>query len=71
MGKRIRPTIDRRKIEARTLVSNSISYMEENDFKMSEICQNIINFFKEFGKKLDTNKEKLPQTEVNFKVNLA
>jgi len=40
--------------------------MEENDFKMGEICQNIINFYREFAKKLDTNKDKLKQTEVNF-----
>jgi hypothetical protein len=38
MQKRIKPTCDRRKLEAKTLVSNSIAYMEENDFKMGEIC---------------------------------
>jgi hypothetical protein len=38
MSKRVQPTCDRRKLEAKTLVSNSIAYMEENDFKMAEIC---------------------------------
>lgn len=66
MQKRINPTCVRRKVEAKTLVSNSIAYMEENDYKMGEICQNIINFYREFAKKLDTNKDKLKQTEVNF-----
>ena len=38
MSKRVQPTCDRRKLEAKALVSNSIAYMEENDFKMAEIC---------------------------------
>ena len=38
---------------------------------MSEITQNIVNFFKEFAVCLDKNKEKLKQTEVNFQVSLA
>lgn len=40
--------------------------MEDTDNKMSEICQNIVNFFREFATKMDTNKEKLKQTEINF-----
>jgi len=38
---------------------------------MSEITQNIVNFFKEFATCLDKNKEKLKQTEINFQVSLA
>ena len=64
MERRIKPTIERRKLESKTLVENSIAYMEDNDYKMGEICQNIIAFYKEFAKRLDTCKEKLKQTEV-------
>ena len=45
--------------------------MEETDNKMNEICTNIINFFREFATKMDNNKEKLKQTEINFQVSLA
>jgi hypothetical protein len=40
--------------------------MEDNDYKMNEICTNIVAFFKEFATKMDANKEKLKQTEINF-----
>jgi hypothetical protein len=66
MERRVKPTIERRKFESKTLVQNSIAYMEDNDYKMGEICQNIIGFYKDFGKRLDTCKEKLKQTEVQF-----
>ena len=71
MEKRITPTTDRRKLEAKTLVQNSIAYMEDMDYRMGEICTNIINFYREFSKKLDTNRDKLKQTEVQFQVDLA
>jgi hypothetical protein len=45
--------------------------MEETDNKMSEICTNVVNFFKDFATKMDSNREKLKQTEVNFQVSLA
>jgi hypothetical protein len=64
MERRVQPTIARRKLESQTLVQNSIAYMEDNDYRMGEMCQNIINFYKEFGKRLDSCKEKLKQTEV-------
>ena len=54
-----------------TLNNNSIKYMEDTEFKMGEITQNLINFYREFAKKLDANKAALKQTEVNFKVQLA
>ena len=53
MERRVRPTTDRRKMEAKMLVQNSIAYMEHNDYTMSEICNNIINFFKAFATTLD------------------
>ena len=59
MERRVKPTIERRKLESKTLVQNSIAYMEDNDFKMGEMCQNMINFYKEFAKRLDSCKEKL------------
>lgn len=71
MADRVTPTTQRRKLEAKTLLSNSVKYMEDTDNKMSEICTNILNFFREFATKMDTNKEKLKQTEINFQVSLA
>lgn len=66
MEKRVQPTTDRRKLESKTLVSNSIAYMEDMDYRMGEMCTNIINFYREFGKKLDTNRDRLKHTEVQF-----
>ena len=61
MADRANPTVDRRKLEA-----NTIKYLEEFDFKMNEICTNIVNFFRELATKMDANKDKLKQTEINF-----
>jgi len=66
MEKRVQPTIERRILESKTLLNNSIGYQESFDFKMSDICTNMINFYKAFAEKLDGNKEKLKQTEINF-----
>jgi hypothetical protein len=71
MEERVTPTTQRRKIEAKTLLGSSVKYMEDTDNKMNEICANIINFFREFASKMDVNKEKLKQTEINFQVSLA
>lgn len=46
---RAKPTVDRRKLEAKTLITGSVKYMEEVDLKMNEVCQNIVNFFKELA----------------------
>lgn len=54
MEDRVTPTIERRKLESKTLLTNAIKYMEDFDFKMSEICTNIINFFRDFAKRMDT-----------------
>ena len=40
--------------------------MEDFDFKMNDVCQNIVNLFKELATKLDSNKDKLKQTEITF-----
>ena len=40
--------------------------MEEFDYKMNEVCQGIVNFFRDLSIKLDQNKEKLKQTEMNY-----
>ena len=69
--KRAQPYVDRRKIESKTLIMNAITYQEDYDFKMSELSNNTINFFKEFATSLDKNKDKLKQTEINFQVALA
>lgn len=66
-----KPTVERRKLESKTLILNSVKYMEDFDFKMNEICTNIMNFFRDLATKIDANKEKLKQTEINFQVNLA
>ena len=64
--KRAEPYVEHRKLESKTLIMNAIAYQEDFDYKMSEIAQNIVNFFKEFATSLDKNKEKLKQTEINF-----
>mmetsp|Transcript_28943 Transcript_28943/g.20968 ORF Transcript_28943/g.20968 Transcript_28943/m.20968 type:complete len:83 (+) Transcript_28943:1241-1489(+) len=71
MESRVTPTIERRMEESKTLLNNSIGYQETFDYKMSDICTNMINFYKAFAEKLDANKEKLKQTEINFQVALA
>jgi len=40
--------------------------MEDTEYKMGEICNNVIKFYREFANKLDKNKEKLKSTEINF-----
>jgi hypothetical protein len=71
MEKRVAPTVARRKKESKTLITNSIMYLEQNDFRMQEICTAVILFFKQCATKLDTNKEKLKKTEQDFQVSLA
>ena len=65
------PYVERRKNESKALIMNSIAYQEDFDYKMEQITQNIVNFFKEFATCLDKNKDKLKQTEINFQVSLA
>jgi len=69
--KRAEPYVEHRKLESKTLIMNAIAYQEDFDYKMSEITQNVVNFFKEFATSLDKNKDKLKQTEINFQVALA
>jgi hypothetical protein len=38
MDFKCKPTIDRRKQESKTLITNSVKYMEDTDYKMGEIC---------------------------------
>jgi len=45
MAEKTKPTVERRKLESKTLITNSVKYMEDTDYKMGEICQNIINFY--------------------------
>jgi len=69
--KKAQPYVEARKHESKTLILNAIAYQEDFDYKMSEMTNNIVNFFKEFATTLDKNKEKLKATEVNFQVSLA
>lgn len=69
--KRVRPTVMRRKQESKTLITNSILYLEQNDFRMQEISSAIVKFFKDYSTKLDTNKDLLKKTEQDFQVQLA
>lgn len=39
--------------------------------KMQEACQNLINWFKEFAKILDEQREKKRQADIEFKLQLA
>ena len=60
------PTVERRKLEAKTLILNAVKYMEEFDYKMNEVSMAIAGFFRELATKIDANKEKLKQTEITF-----
>ena len=51
---------------SKTLNTNSINYMDESVYKMGEICNNVIGFYKDFSTRMDNNKNKLKLTEVNF-----
>ena len=66
MEDQVTPTTTRRKLESKTLNTNAINYMDESIYKMGEICNNVINFYKEFSTRMDNNKQKLKLTEVNF-----
>ena len=46
METRIKPTVALRKLESKILMENSIKYLEDSDFKMSEIAYAIVGFFK-------------------------
>mmetsp|Transcript_39116 Transcript_39116/g.37442 ORF Transcript_39116/g.37442 Transcript_39116/m.37442 type:complete len:253 (+) Transcript_39116:1220-1978(+) len=65
------PTVNRRKLESKTLLTGVVKFILEMDIKMNETCQNIVNFFKELATKLDQNKDRLRQTEVTFQVALV
>ena len=71
MEEKVKPTTERRKIESKTLITNSVKYMEDTEYKMGEICQNVINFYRDFATKLDKNKELLKNTQITFQVELA
>jgi hypothetical protein len=49
LEKKAQPYVDRRKQESKTLIMNSIAYQEDYDFKMSEMTNNILTFFREFA----------------------
>ena len=66
MEDEVTPTTDRRKLESKTLNTNSIKYMDDSIYKMGEICNNVIGFYKDFATRMDNNKNKLKLTEVNF-----
>lgn len=63
--------MDRRKLESKTLVLATVKYLDDFDYRMNELCTNMCNFFRDLATKLDTNKDKLRQTEMNFQVTLA
>jgi Domain of unknown function (DUF4455) len=65
------PTVERRKLEGKTLILNAVKYMEEFDNKMNEVAMAIVGFFRDLATKIDANKEKLKQTEIGFQVALA
>ena len=66
IDERARPTVERRKLEAKTLILNSVKYMEDFDFKMNEVSMATATFFRELATKIDANKDKLKQTEIAF-----
>ena len=66
MEDEVTPTTQRRKLESKTLNTNSINYMDDSIYKMGEICNNVIGFYKDFATRMDNNKNKLKLTEMNF-----
>ena len=62
------PTVDRRKAESKTLLTNSVKYVMDFELRMAECCTNISAFFRDLGAKVDQNKDKLRQTEIQFQV---
>ena len=66
MEDEVTPTTTRRKLESKTLNTNAINYMDDSIYKMGEICTNVIGFYKDFATRMDTNKQKLKLTEMNF-----
>lgn len=66
MEDQVTPTTTRRKLESKTLNTNAINYMDESIYKMGEVCNNVIAFYKDFATRMDNNKQKLKLTEVNF-----
>lgn len=59
MESKAQPYAERRKQESKTLIMNAIGYQEDFDYKMSEMTNNIVTFFKDFATALDTNASKL------------
>jgi hypothetical protein len=45
--------------------------MEDTEYQMGEITQNMIKFYTSFATKLDSNKEGLKSAQINFTVQLA
>ena len=66
MEDQVTPTTTRRKLESKTLNTNAINYMDESIYKMGEVCNNVIAFYKDFATRMDNNKQKLKLIEVNF-----
>ena len=56
MDDMVQPTTARRKLESKTLNHNAVNYMDDSIYKMGEICNNVINFYKDFSTRMDTNK---------------
>lgn len=65
------PTVNMRKEEAKLLLTQSVKYMEDFDYRMHEVCTQFLNLYRDFATYLDKNREKLKQTELNFQVSLA
>ena len=56
MEDQVSPTTARRKVESKTLNTNAINYMDDSIYKMGEICNNVITFYKDFATRMDNNK---------------
>jgi len=50
---RAQPTVTRRKLESKTLLTGVVKFILEADVHMNDTCQNIVNFFRELATKLD------------------
>ena len=56
MEDQVSPTTVRRKLESKTLNTNAINFMDDSIYKMGEICNNVIGFYKDFATRMDNNK---------------
>jgi len=59
MEEQAAPVVEKRKQEAKTLITNAVKYMEDFDYRMNEICQNLVAWLRDLARRMDEQREKL------------